>query len=337
MPNNMLIITLGDPFSINIELLQQCMPELIAQHMPIVLAGDFFQFEQQWQRLTLQAPKVAFLNPQQTPSTGLWFAQNKTVFNGKKTEELTPLERGTISFEALQAVQAISRGVDKFAVLTCPVDKKNVSLCAPNFCGQTEFFSEMWQAKSVMTLAADNLRVGLATNHLALSEVPVSLTTPSLVEKILTFTTALTNQFGIPKPRVAICGLNPHCSDQGLFGDEEETIITPAIEAARLELPHATLAGPVPADTVFHLQHFDGILAMYHDQGLAPFKALHFDDGINVSCGLPHLRLSPDHGTAQDIYMLEKANPRSMKQCLKFLMNYFGVIDERLHHHSRCQ
>jgi 4-hydroxythreonine-4-phosphate dehydrogenase len=163
-----------------------------------------------------------------------------------------------------------------------------------------------------MMMAGPRLRVVLVTIHLALADVPRRLTRDGVQQTIEITARALRQQFGIRAPRIAVCGLNPHAGEHGLFGDEEDRIIAPAVRAAHR---HAKVVGPLAADSVFaHAVEgrYDAVVCMYHDQGLAPFKLLHFADGVNVTLGLPFVRTSPDHGTAFDIAGTGKADPRSM-------------------------
>ena len=165
-----------------------------------------------------------------------------------------------------------------------------------------------------MLLAGPKLRVGLATNHLPLKDVPKAMTQPLILRKLAIFAEGLRNIYGITHPKIAVCGLNPHCGDRGLFGSEEIEIIRPAIEAFQNNFAWTTVSGPLPADTVFHSAAqglFDGVLAMYHDQGLGPLKTIHFDTAVNVSVGLRNLRVSPDHGPAASLYGKGTASMKS--------------------------
>jgi 4-hydroxythreonine-4-phosphate dehydrogenase len=190
------------------------------------------------------------------------------------------------------------------ALVTGPITKKMV---AP-WPGQTEYLAHLSRTKKfAMLLAADKLRVALVTTHAPLREVPGLITGRKIVDTV-ELTRQFCRQLGIRNPRIAVTGLNPHAGEGGLFGTEERRIIAPAVKRARA-------IGPGPADTVFYRAvhgEFDAVVAMYHDQGLAPFKLLAFDNGVNVTLGLPFIRTSPDHGTAPDIAGKGIARPDGM-------------------------
>ena len=228
---------------------------------------------------------------------------------------------------AITTIERAARFVkDGFAsaIVTNPIAKNVLHAAGFKHPGHTEFLGELakrlWSvdAQPVMMLAAPELRVVPVTVHVALSSVPVLLT-QTLIEATARITLeALTNDFGITSPRLAVCGLNPHAGEAGLMGQEDEAIIRPAIEALRAQ-GHA-VTGPHPADTLFHSaarQRYDAVLAMYHDQGLIPIKTLAFDHGVNVTLGLPFVRTSPDHGTAFDIAGTGKASAGSFIAALK--------------------
>jgi len=189
-------------------------------------------------------------------------------------------------------------------LVTGPITKKKV---AP-WPGQTEYLAHLSRTKKfAMMLCNDQLRVALVTTHAPLRQIPRLITRRKIVE-VVELTRQFCRQIGIRKPRVAVTGLNPHAGEGGLLGDEERRIIAPACRQARV-------TGPCPADTVFYRAlhgEFDAVVAMYHDQGLAPFKLLAFDNGVNVTLGLPFVRTSPDHGTAPDIAGKGIARPDGM-------------------------
>jgi len=182
--------------------------------------------------------------------------------------------------------------------------------------GHTEFLSEKFpSAKSLMLMVHDELRIGVVTGHIALHDVAKNITKQAIVEKANILIQSLKIDFGIDKPVIAILGLNPHAGDQGLFGDEEAKSILPAIN--ELKKAGHLVMGPYPADGFFgsgQFSKFHGILAMYHDQGLVPFKTLAFGGGVNFTAGLPIVRTSPDHGTAFDIAGKNEASPNSIRQ-----------------------
>lgn len=184
--------------------------------------------------------------------------------------------------------------------------------------GHTEFLAERTGAASfTMLLVSGDLRVGLVTTHLPLARVPAAVTENAVYDQIHSLHRSLHTDFGKGQPRIAVLGLNPHAGDGGVLGHEEQAIIRPAIEAARAEGIEA--AGPFPADGFFGRRgfaHYDAVLAMYHDQGLAPFKALAMGSGVNYTAGLPIVRTSPDHGTGYDIAGRGEARPDSFRQAV---------------------
>ncbi len=189
------------------------------------------------------------------------------------------------------------------AMATCPISKKGLQQAGFPYPGHTEMLADLTDTgKFTMMMAGATLKVTLATIHCPLAEVPARLTRAGLQELIGITSQALRSDFGLARPRLAVAGLNPHSGEEGLFGREEETVIRPAIREARAA--GIEVRGPIPPDTVFvqaAAGHFDAVVCMYHDQGLIPFKLLHFKDGVNVTLGLPIVRTSVDHGTAYDI------------------------------------
>ena len=200
------------------------------------------------------------------------------------------------------------------AIVTCPVNKTAMQLSGSKFHGHTELLAERTNsADYVMMLAGDRLRVVLVTIHTPLKSVPLLLSPEKILKTIRITGQSLQQHFGIDNPRIAVAGLNPHAGEGGMFGDEEKNIILPAVEAALNEGFNA--AGPFPPDTIFYHAakgDYDAVVCMYHDQGLIPFKLMHFNDGVNMTLGLPIIRTSVDHGTAYDIAGTGKADPGSL-------------------------
>ena len=239
-------------------------------------------------------------------------------------------EEVNITFGALSeetgkyALQALDKAVDDLignnidALVTAPVNKKGIQLNLPDFYGQTEFLAHKLNiSNSLMFLVSGDLRVGLVTNHVPLKEVSQFITIQQIVEKLEIMNNSLKRDFQINKPRIAVLGLNPHAGDNGAIGDDEINIIAPAIQQAKDK--NILAFGPYSADGFFgssSYKKFDGILAMYHDQGLIPFKALTFGSGINYTAGLPVIRTSPDHGTAFEIAGQNQASEESFRNSL---------------------
>ncbi len=205
------------------------------------------------------------------------------------------------------------------ALVTGPVHKGHLVRSGIPFHGHTEFLAALSDTpQPVMMLCTDSLRVALATTHLPLKEVPGRIERQSLERTIRVLESALREQFGLPHPRILVCGLNPHAGDDGALGDEEQTVIAPCLESLRAE--GLQLEGPLAADTLFTAQHLetaDAVLAMYHDQGLPVLKHLGFGQAVNITLGLPFVRTSVDHGTALEIAGSGNARGDSLEQALR--------------------
>lgn len=204
------------------------------------------------------------------------------------------------------------------ALVTAPINKDNIQSDEFQFPGHTEFLASTFEVEEhLMLMVANNIRIGVATGHIPLKDVPESLSADKIKGKVKVMIKSLKREFGISKPRIAVLGLNPHAGENGLLGKEEEEILQPAIEELRNS--GQLVFGPFPADGFFgtmEFKKFDGVLAMYHDQGLTPFKYMAFEDGVNFTAGLPAIRTSPDHGTAYNIAGKNVANENSMRAAL---------------------
>lgn len=228
------------------------------------------------------------------------------------------------SRNAVHVLDLLSRAADgaqrgEFdAIVTAPVHKGIINDAGIRFSGHTEFLAEQAGCEVVMMLVADSLRVALATTHLPLAAVPAAITRAGLENTLRILHADLRRRFAIDKPRIAVLGLNPHAGEGGHMGREEIETITPVIE--QLQAEGFDLIGPLPADTAFvprHLQHFDAVLAMYHDQGLPVLKHAGFGHAVNVTLGLPYVRTSVDHGTALDLAGTGRAEAGSLRAALR--------------------
>ena len=225
-------------------------------------------------------------------------------------------EAGRAAVEALCAAMRDLKAGHLDALVTAPFDKETVQADDFRYTGHTEYLAAELEGEAMMILCSDVLRVGLVTKHIPVSEIARNITKERIVRDLDTLRRALIEDFGIVEPRIAVMALNPHAGDGGLLGREEQEIIRPAIVEA---FSKGVLAfGPFAADGLFAgggYAKYDGILAMYHDQGLAPFKTLS-PDGVNFTAGLSAVRTSPDHGTAFDIAGKDKADPQSMRNAI---------------------
>ena len=264
--------------------------------------------------------------------TPVLFASNKLInfyrksipestFNYQHIKDLArPFHKHAVK-SLVAAVEALkAKKID--GLVTAPIHKKNIQLPDFAFTGHTPYLKQAFGVKDVlMLMSAENFRVGLVTEHVPVGEITRHITREAILSKLNIMKDSLIRDFGIDKPRIAVLGLNPHAGDEGLIGSEEEDIIKPAIKDAK----HSMLVyGPYSADAFFarNQQHkFDAVLAMYHDQGLIPFKSLAYGEGINYTAGLLAIRTSPDHGTAFDIAGKNKADTGS------FLASVYGCLD----------
>ena len=220
------------------------------------------------------------------------------------------------------AVKDIRRG-DIDVLVTAPINKKAMVNEGFGYTGHTEYLQSAFGVKDIaMFMVSQTMKVGVVTGHIPLKDVPSSISQEKIISKLHLLNDSLKRDFGVDMPKIAVLSLNPHCGDGGLLGDEEQNIIRPAVEEA---VNQGILAfGPYSPDGYFGLgeySKFDATLAMYHDQGLEPFKALSFSDGVNFTAGLPIVRTSPDHGTAYDMAGRDAADPLSMRASI------FAAID----------
>jgi 4-hydroxythreonine-4-phosphate dehydrogenase len=232
-------------------------------------------------------------------------------------------EGGKYAVISLQAAATALKQKQIDGLVTAPVHKKNIQSAEFNFSGHTPYLKNFFGVNDVvMVMCAGNFRVALVTEHIPVSDIAKNITKEAIVSKLTILNKSLQRDFGIDKPRIAVLGLNPHAGDEGLVGTEEETIIRPAIKEAKNN--NIMAVGPYSADAFFarkHYDKFDAVLAMYHDQGLIPFKSLATGEGINYTAGLSAVRTSPDHGVAYDIAGKNKAEPGS------FIASIFECID----------
>ncbi len=254
---------------------------------------------------------------------------NVRVELGKSTREA-----GESSFNALDAACTdLEQGLID-VVVTAPINKDNIQSEHFSFPGHTEYLAQRFKTNNyVMLMVSETMKMGVVTTHMPLSEVSKSITKDAILSKLRIISHSLQQDFSITKPRIAVFGLNPHAGDNGLLGKEENDIILPAIMQAKKE--GIIALGPYPADGFFgseDYRKFDAILAMYHDQGLIPFKMASFEHGVNYTAGLPIIRTSPAHGTAYSIAGEDKASPVSFRQAMFLAVDIFKnrIIHEEI-------
>ena len=231
---------------------------------------------------------------------------------------------GELSFDSLkQATQALKdKKID--VLVTAPINKASIQEKVSSFIGHTEFLQGNFEGESLMIMLSEVMRIAFVTGHVPLTDVKKAITTENIYTKTLQLNTSLIQDFGIRKPKIAVLGLNPHAGEEGMLGKEENDIITPTIK--KLKEEGIMAFGPYPADSFFitkNLQQFDGILSMYHDQGLTAFKTLCFSEGVNYTAGLNIIRTSPVHGTAYEIAGQGIADEQSFRQAVYLACDIF--------------
>ncbi len=234
-------------------------------------------------------------------------------------------EAGQASFAALERACADLKAGKVHALVTAPINKENIQSDSFHFSGHTEYLTAVFGGSqeqgaksqgSLMMMVSETMRVALVCNHVAIADIPAQITEEHILQKLTLLNETLQRDFSVRKPRIAVLALNPHAGDKGLIGEQEQTVIRPTIEKACEQGIWAF--GPYSADGFFgsgHFTHFDAVLAMYHDQGLIPFKTLDMS-GVNFTAGLPIVRTSPDHGTAYDLAGKNQANHLSFAHAL---------------------
>lgn len=231
----------------------------------------------------------------------------------------TPTEAsGQKAFQSLEAATEALKNGDVDVLLTAPISKDNIQSKEFNFPGHTEYLESKIDGESLMILMSDNLKIGLVTGHIPVAQVTEALNESLIRKKIDILYNSLVQDFKISKPKIAVLGLNPHCGDHGVIGNEDDELIKPILEAYQEQ--GKLVYGPYAADGFFGNKsylNFDGVISMYHDQGLVGFKAISFGNGVNFTAGLDKVRVSPDHGTAFDLAGKGKANISSFKEALE--------------------
>jgi 4-hydroxythreonine-4-phosphate dehydrogenase len=312
-------ITLGDPNGIGPEVVIKALADnrLLNMITPVIYGSaraiSFYK-----KQLNIEE-----FNYSQVRNKGQFAAKSINVVNSwEESLEIVPgkasKDAGKAAFLALkQATEELKEGVLD-ALVTAPIDKHSIHSEEFPFKGHTEFLTSYFGAsESLMFMVSDTLRVALVTEHIAVKDIAASVTKEKIEAKLKLMEQSLRKDFGISKPKIAVLGLNPHAGDQGLIGTEDDQIIKPVV--AELKNKGKLIYGPLPADGFFatgsHVK-FDGILAMYHDQGLVPFKFIAFENGVNFTAGLPVVRTSPDHGTAYAIAGKNQADESSMREAI---------------------
>lgn len=317
-----IIITMGDPTGIGPELILRTLIAGSLPETPLIVAGDPGVLLQQARAFD----PAARLDPLGEGRVLLKFCALALPIKPLSQLEVSALTTGAPDLNCGRAmVDYIDWAADEClagragALVTCPINKATINAAGYNVPGHTELLAARSGCERVvMMLAGSRLRVSLVTTHAPLAQVPELLTRDKIFTTIRITDRALRDQFGLANPRIAVLALNPHAGEQGLFGDEEERLIAPAIQQANDA--GITASGPHSADTLFYFAargDYDAVVCMYHDQGLIPLKLLHFDDAVNVSLGLPIVRTSVDHGTAYDLVGSGRASIASLQAAIR--------------------
>lgn len=321
MERTRLAISIGDPNGIGPEVILGALADVrILRYVEPLIVGSPAVLEAHAARLKVRAPRLkAVKSAREAVAEGecavLQVGSNQApaVSFGKITKA-----SGKLAMEAVEAAADIVRKGHTDALVTAPISKEAISLAGYEYAGHTEFLAKRLGSRSVvMMLVAESLRVGLVTVHVPVREISGTVTKKAVTKHIRAMGASLSRDYGIAKPKIAVLGLNPHAGDGGVIGVEEQEVIAPAIEQCCRE-SHLAF-GPFSADGFFGAgtyKQYDAVLAMYHDQGLIPFKTLAFGRGVNHTAGLAIVRTSPDHGTAFDIAGHGIASPASMRSAI---------------------
>ena len=327
-------ITQGDPNGVGLELIIRTFADehIYKYCTPVVYASPkgFVFYKKQ---LNLQEPMYHLIQSAAEAKEG----RLNLVVSSDAGMEITPGQpsdaAGKEALLALDKALVDAAAGHLQAMVTAPLDKNTVAANLPGFSGHTGYIADkLGVDRYAMVLVSENLRVGLVTEHLPVSQIAQAITTDKIVAKLNILHTALREDFACTKPRIAVLGLNPHAGDGGLLGKEEINIIKPAI--AKVFGDGKLVYGPYSADSFFGsgaYKSFDGILAMYHDQGLIPFKTFAFYDGVNYTAGLNVVRTSPDHGTAYDLAGKGTCETLSFRNAI---YEAIGIVRNRLKHHE---
>ncbi len=310
-------ISIGDPNGIGIEVILKTFQEKeLFDFFTPILYGNMKLISFQKRHLNLKTSlspykEVGKLSLNQVNVLDVWSNLFTTEF-GKSTEE-----GGQHALKSLKAATKALKENKVDVLVTAPIDKHNIQSESFKFPGHTDYLSKELGGKSLMFMITEGLKVGLLTDHVPVSEVAQLITPERIEEKVSLMTESLKKDFGISKPKIGVLGINPHTGDQGIIGKEDDEVLRPTLK--KLYEKGDIILGPYAADSFFGAQthtQFDAILAVYHDQGLIPFKTLSFGQGVNYTAGLSKVRTSPDHGTAFEIAGKGEARIDSFKEAL---------------------
>ncbi|MCW9015253.1 MAG: 4-hydroxythreonine-4-phosphate dehydrogenase PdxA [Gammaproteobacteria bacterium] len=312
-----IVITPGEPAGIGPDIVLQLVQKKINACIVCIADTNLMRERASLLELDIKINPVTDLSELRPHEAGTLFVY-PVELNQKATAGKLDIANAAYVLECLSTAVTLIQQQKAQALVTGPVHKGIINEAGIPFTGHTEFLAELTQGNPVMMLAADSLRVALATTHLPLNKVSAAITRESLENIIRILHHDLVAHFKITNPEILVCGLNPHAGEGGHLGHEEIEVIEPVLEKLRLE--NMQLTGPLPADTLFtphYLEHADAVLAMYHDQGLPVLKHVGFGHAINITLGLPIIRTSVDHGTALELAASGKAETGSLNAAVK--------------------
>ena len=318
-------ISVGDPNGIGIEVILKSFhnPETLELFNPIIFANiKIIEYQMRKFKINLELNSIQTFKEFCADRINVY---NLSLGDFKHSFGEATIHGGQVALKSLLASTKSLKFGEIDALVTAPINKKNILSETFNFIGHTEFLSKFFSSDSLMFMIGENLKIGLLTDHIPIDKVSSSITKKNLGDKIQKMIKSMQNDFLIPKPKIAVLGLNPHAGDNGLIGDHDKKIIKPVVD--KLNKENNSVFGPFSADSFFvksNLDKYDSVLAMYHDQGLIPFKTLNFGSGVNFTSGLPIVRTSPDHGTAYDIAGKGHASCTSFNKALLLAREVFN-------------
>lgn len=310
-------ITQGDPNGIGLEVIIKTFidPQMLDICTPVLFSSQkTFSYHRKALNVEMRFNSVRSVEQAAHRQFNIFnvYEEEINIEFGKSTE--------TAGRYALKSIEAACEALEQKKIdvlITAPINKHNIQSESFQFKGHTDYLENRFKNDALMLMCSDKFRVGVVTGHVPLANVSAIISEEKIIHKIKLLSKSLVEDFGVRKPKIAVLGLNPHAGDGGTIGGEENAVIIPAIAKAKNE--GSMVMGPYSADGFFGagMQHkFDAVLAMYHDQGLVPFKALAFDSGVNFTAGLPIVRTSPDHGVGYDIAGQNKASEESFRSAV---------------------
>lgn len=322
--NTIVGISLGDVNGIGCEvilktfedtrMLETCTPVIFANVKTISNTKKIINSQVNFQRID----KLENIIPGKINVINVWSDAEEVIF-GVKSEVA-----GTYAVKSLQAATTALKNNQIDVLVTAPINKKNIQSSEFNFPGHTDYLAQELKGDALMFMIHDQLRVGLLTDHVPVKEVSAHVDEALIHKKIKLVNQSLIQDFTITKPKIAVLGINPHCGDEGVIGNEDDLVLKPAL--AKLFDQGYLVFGPFSADSFFgssQYKNYDAVVAVYHDQGLIPFKTLAFGEGVNYTAGLNKVRTSPDHGTAYEIAGTGTANETSFRQAIYSAVDIF--------------